>query len=59
VRRIDHRRGLTAVATEGSKGLHPAPFLALAAPCAGVAILAFMSMLSCLLERIVRSMGGR
>lgn len=41
--------GLTALATEGGKGLHPAPFLALATLLALAAACAFLSMLTCLL----------
>jgi len=45
--------GFTAVATEGSKGLHPAPFLTLAALCLASALLAFLSMLVGLLAECV------
>lgn len=37
--------GLAALATEGGKGLHPAPFLALATLLAIAAACAFLSML--------------
>lgn len=37
--------GFAAVATEGGKGLHPAPFLALATLCAIAAAFAFIAML--------------
>lgn len=37
--------GFAALATEGSKGLHPAPFLALTTLCAIAAVLAFIAML--------------
>ncbi|KAF1709621.1 hypothetical protein CSC73_06785 [Pseudoxanthomonas sacheonensis] len=41
--------GLAALAADGSKGLHPAPFLALATLLAIAAACAFLSMLTCLL----------
>ncbi|HEX7802478.1 MAG TPA: hypothetical protein VF471_06950 [Pseudoxanthomonas sp.] len=41
--------GLAALATDGDKGLHPAPFLALATLLAIAAACAFLSMLTCLL----------
>lgn len=41
--------GLAALAAEGGKGLHPAPFLALAMLLALAAACAFLSMLTCLL----------
>ena len=40
--------GLTALATDGDKGLHPAPFLVLATLLAIAATCAFLSMLMCL-----------
>lgn len=43
--------GLAAVATDGGKGLHPAPFLALATLSAIAAACAFFSMLMCLLTK--------
>ena len=45
--------GFTAVATEGSKGLHPAPFLTLAALCVAGALFAFIAMLIGLLAEAV------
>lgn len=44
--------GLTALATDGDKGLHPAPFLALATLLAIAAACAFLSMLACLLAEV-------
>ena len=41
--------GLAALVTDGGKGLHPAPFLALATLSAIAAACAFLSMLTCLL----------
>lgn len=41
--------GFAAVAMEGSKGLHPAPFLAMAAPCAITPAFSFVAMLPWLL----------
>lgn len=41
--------GLAALVTDGDKGLHPAPFLALATLSAIAAACAFLSMLTCLL----------
>lgn len=41
--------GLAALVTDGGKGLHPAPFLALATLLAIAAGAAFLSMLTCLL----------
>lgn len=41
--------GLAALVAEGGKGLHPAPFLALAMLLALAAACAFLSMLTCLL----------
>ena len=47
--------GLAALATDGSKSLHPAPFLALAALLAIAAACAFLSMLICLSgEAVIR-----
>lgn len=47
--------GLAALATDGSKGLHPAPFLALATLLAIAAACAFLSMLLCLSgEAVIR-----
>lgn len=43
--------GLAALATDGDKGLHPAPFLALATLLAIAAACAFLSMLTCLSGR--------
>lgn len=51
--------GFTAIATEGSKGLHPAPFLVLAALCVITAAFSFVTMLACLLAEIVRSLRRR
>ena len=45
--------GLAALATDGSKSLHPAPFLALAALLAIAAVCAFLSMLMCLSGKAV------
>lgn len=39
--------GLAAVVTDGGKGLHPAPFLALATLSAIAAACALLSMLTC------------
>jgi hypothetical protein len=41
--------GLAALVVDGDKGLHPAPFLALATLSAIAAVSAFLSMLVCLL----------
>jgi uncharacterized protein (DUF983 family) len=41
--------GLVALAADGGKGLHPAPFLALATLLAIAAACAFLSMMACLL----------
>jgi hypothetical protein len=47
--------GFAALATDGGKGLHPAPFLALATLLAITATCAFLSMLVCLLgEAVIR-----
>jgi hypothetical protein len=47
--------GLAALATDGDKGLHPAPFLALATLLAIAAACAFLSMLMCLSgESVIR-----
>lgn len=47
--------GLVALAADGSKDLHPAPFLALATLLAIAAACAFLSMLMCLSgEAVVR-----
>ena len=51
--------GFTAVATEGSKELHPAPFLALAALCAMTAASSFARMLVRLLAEALRSLRRR
>lgn len=45
--------GLAALASDGSKGLHPAPFLALATLLAIAAACAFLSMLTCLLTETI------
>lgn len=45
--------GLAALAADGDKGLHPAPFLALAVLLAIAAACAFLSMLTCLLTEAV------
>ena len=45
--------GFTALATDGSKSLHPAPFLALATLLAIAAACAFLSMLMCLSGEMV------
>lgn len=47
--------GLAALATDGDKGLHPAPFLALATLLAIAAACTFLSMLMCLSgEAVIR-----
>lgn len=47
--------GLAALATDGDRGLHPAPFLALATLLAIAAACAFLSMLLCLSgETVIR-----
>ena len=47
--------GLAALATDGGRGLHPAPFLALATLLAIAAACAFLSMLMCLSgESVIR-----
>lgn len=51
--------GFTAVATEGCKGLHPAPFLTLAALCAVTAAFSFICMLICLLAEAIRFLRRR
>ena len=45
--------GLAALATTASKGLHPAPFLALATLLAGAAACAFISLLVCLTGEMI------
>ncbi|MGH8025198.1 MAG: hypothetical protein ACREO0_00580 [Pseudoxanthomonas sp.] len=45
--------GLAALATDGSKGLHPAPFLALATLLTIAAACAFLSMLMCLITEAI------
>jgi hypothetical protein len=51
--------GFTAVATEGSKELHPAPFLSLAALCVATAASSFICMLICLLAETVQFLRRR
>lgn len=51
--------GFAAVAMQGSNGLHPAPFLALAALCVMTAVSSFVAMLACVLEESVRSLRRR
>ena len=51
--------GFMAVATEGSKELHPAPFLTLAALCAITAASSFVCMLIRLLAEVLQSLRGR
>lgn len=46
--------GFTAVATEGCEGLHPAPFLTLAALCVITAASSFICMLICLLAEAIQ-----
>lgn len=45
--------GLVALASDGGKGLHPAPFLALATLLSIAAACAFLSMLTCVLTAAV------
>jgi len=45
--------GLAALAADGDKSLHPAPFLAMATLLAIAAACAFLSMLMCLLTEVV------
>jgi hypothetical protein len=51
--------GFTAVATEGGKELHPAPFLTLAALSAITAASSFVCMLICLLAEAIQSLRRR
>lgn len=47
--------GFVAIAAQSAKGLHPAPFLALALLCAVAAVLAFIGMLLHLLVALMFS----
>ena len=47
--------GFVAIAIQGTKGLHPAPFLVLATLCAAAGVLAFVIMLLHLLGALMLS----